>query len=100
MLAIDLANRVMEESQKGHLIIEDGELVTPVYSISVEDGAFSLYIELSKSVKAWIVGCERDDQNRTYTTKTAVREYFSKLKIYRVVSITGLILMDEEHNWI
>ena len=91
VLAMEQALRVMELSKQGHLIVEDGQIVTPSYVYDVEDTSINVYLELGSNCRAFITGCTRDDQNRAYVTKRDVRSYFDGLKIYKVLAINSLM---------
>lgn len=91
VLAMELALRAMELSKQGHLIVEDGQIVTPMYVYEVDDTSISVLMELGSNCYAWIAGCTRDEQNRTYATKKDVRSYFDGLEIYKVLAIKSLM---------
>lgn len=91
VLAMELALQVMELSKQGYLIVEDGQIVTPSYVYKVEETSIGVYLELGSNCYAWITGCTRDDQNRTYATKQDVRSYFDSLNIYKVLTIKSLM---------
>lgn len=91
VLAMEQALRVMELSKQGHLIVEDGQIVTPSYVYDVEDTSINVCLELGSNCHAFITGCARDDQNRAYVTKRDVMSYFDGLKIYKVLAIKSLM---------